>query len=266
MGEDEYIAMFIHGAVGIVVWTIWIVGVVRTRQLGRSNLGRWAVVQAPVICVAILVSLLEAFAASDVRGTIYVWFYTIMGAAWIGGACAIFAWLGVHPRDDVAERRNQAAAVCLIGAVVGFTCAFAGSNFGDGPGWFVVAGCGVLAMGTLMLTWILVAACTHAVEAVTVERDMPSALRLACFLAAAGLILGRAVAGDYVDLEDTVADFVALAWPVPVLALVEVGIGGSTRPCPRTLVLPAPLLLRGFVPGSAYLAASIAYVVSLGWW
>ena len=65
--------------------------------------------------------------------------------------------------------------------------------------------------------WAIVESLTAISETVTVERPWsgPSA---GGFLAAMGMILGRAVAGDWVSAEATVRDFAVVAWPVLPLA------------------------------------------------
>jgi len=62
---------------------------------------------------------------------------------------------------------------------------------------------------------------TGLADGVTIDRDRGLAIRAALLLAASGLVLGRAVAGDWVSAWATVFDFGQGAWPVLVLAVTE---------------------------------------------
>ncbi|MFI4881972.1 MAG: hypothetical protein ACIAQU_05240 [Phycisphaerales bacterium JB064] len=270
MSDDEIMALLVHGALAFVTWGLWIKGVLGPKHLGRAGAGRFVLIQAPVLAMGVLISLLGAFAASDVVGTIYIAFYTIMGAGWIGVFCTLLGFMGVHARDDVGERRNPAAVWLLLGGVVGLSCAFAGSNFGDGPGWWVVAFCSAISMGTVLALWGAVSLFTGDVEAITIDRDAPTGLRCGLLLAAIGLVMGRAAAGDWVDAPSTVIDFVRIGWAAPALALAEVAIGKALRPRPNLptspFTMPMPIFFRGFLPGMGYVALAVAYVILVGWW
>jgi len=167
--------------------------------------------------------VLRWWAADDVRysGT-YLTFYMAMGAAWVGFCTHWLGLLGISPREDVLERQNLAAAFAMIGALAGITFSFAGANIGNGPGWWVVvfsAGLSTLAFFGL---WVVVECLTGVSESVTVERACSAGLRLGGFLAAAGMILGRAVAGDWVSAQATVQDFAVVAWPVLPLTVLAI--------------------------------------------
>ena len=68
---------------------------------------------------------------------------------------------------------------------------FAGGNVGDGPGWWVVVFCAALSTGALFLLWGALQAATDLADSIVIERDGASAVRLAGFLVACGLVLGR---------------------------------------------------------------------------
>ena len=99
-------------------------------------------------------------------------------------------------------------------------------------------------------------------ETVTVDRDAAAAVRLAGFLIACGVVLGRAVAGDWESAEMTVRDFVDVAWPVLALVVMAVVVERLARPTPET---PRPSLAPfGLAPALAYLSIAIYYVQRLG--
>ena len=191
--EDEIFAFAVHLIVALFTWTRWIMAVWAKPMLGRTSAMRWPLWCAPFVAMSVVMSLLGSFAASDVRGTIYIGFYAVIGLAWIGMGSLLFSIIGPSPRDDVIERRNNPAGVTLLGAVFGFSFAFAGGNFGDGPGWWVVLICSVLSMGTLLLLWILQSRAHQRRDhhrARRADRCPHRVLLMAC-----GGILGRSVAG-----------------------------------------------------------------------
>src|SRR5687767_9695060 len=175
------------------------------RTIGPGGPGGPALSLAPPACAAVLFLILRRYASHDVRdsGT-YLTFYVIVGAAWVGVGSLLLPWLGVSPRLDALERRNTAAAVAVAGALLGLTFAFAGGNIGNGPGWWVVVFSSGLATVSLFAGWAAVEAAGHVAESVAVERDVATGLRLAGMLTAAGLVFGRAAAGDWVSAGDTV--------------------------------------------------------------
>jgi hypothetical protein len=257
MSGDETFILLISAGVAAFAWYWWYAAT-RVKVLAVRNAGRSIFIATPPICLAILFTVLRLWAADDVRysGT-YLVFYMVAGAAWVGFCALWLGFLGVSPRDDVIERQNLAAAFATAGALAGITFSFAGANIGDGPGWWVVvfsAGLSTLAFFGL---WALVERLTAVSELVTVDRAVDAGLRLGGFLAAAGMILGRAVAGDWVSAEATVGDFVAVAWPVLPLAALAVVI--ERVQSPHTSARGGDSLVGLFV-ASIYMAVSCLYV------
>ena len=89
------------------------------------------------------------------------------------------------------------ATLVQMGLIVGTMLAYAGGNFGDGPGWFVVVPSAALATAALVAVWYLVEATGQLSHLVTIERDTATGLRAAAMLTACGAIFGRAVAGTW---------------------------------------------------------------------
>ena len=216
----------------------------------------------PVVCAGILFSVLRTLSSFDVRdSSLYTFFYMVLGLAWIGLTVRASAFMGISARDDVIERSNGAASVAIAGAMLGVTFAFAGGNVGDGPGWWVVVFAAALATGVLYLLWWGLDTLAHVGDAITIDRDDATALRLAGFLVAAGIVLGHAVAGDWVSTFETVRDFALGGWPALLLfgfaLLVERSFGVSPqRPRP-------PMLAYGFFPAMAYVIAAASAVLWL---
>jgi hypothetical protein len=222
MSGDEFVVLVVSIVMAVFAWGWWY-ATMRIRTLVVRNAGRAIFAANPVTCMAMLLLVLRWWAADDVRysGT-YLMFYMAMGAAWVGFCSRGISLFGISPRDDVLERQNLAAALVTAGALAGITFSFAGANVGNGPGWWVVVFSAGLSTLALFGLWALVEWLTGVSESVTVGRADAAGLRLGGFLAAAGMILGRGVAGDWVSTQATVQDFAAVAWPVLPLAVLAV--------------------------------------------
>jgi hypothetical protein len=207
--------------------------------------------------------VLRNASAYDVRDDPrYLMFYLVLGAAWVSLWVRQLAITGVSTRDDVVERANGSAAIVVAGAMLGITLCYAGGNIGDGPGWWVVAFSAGLSTLALFAAWLLLEAASGVSETVTVDRDPSAGLRLAGFLVGCGLVLGRAVAGDWVSAEATVRDFVMMAWPVIVLVVVAAIVERLSRPTPES---PRPaVILYGVIPALVYIAGAAYQVMRLG--
>jgi hypothetical protein len=74
---------------------------------------------------------------------------------WVGAALGIsgqlLSFLGVSARDDVLERRNSAALIAVVGALLGAILCIAGGNIGEGPGVEVV----IASAGTALCVWFV---------------------------------------------------------------------------------------------------------------
>lgn len=214
--------------------------------------------------MALLLGILALWSSFDVRNSpLYLLFYTVMGAAWVGGAMHVVPFLGISARDDVIERGNRAALWAVLGAMLGNTLCFAGGNIGDGPGWWVVVFCGLLSSGALFALWWLVESVAGMSDAITVDRDPASGFRLGAFLAGSGLILGRSVAGDWHSAGETLADFAARGWPAAAVAFMAIGF---QRISPPTAKRPARSEAAALLPSLLLLAVAITWVAHLGGW
>jgi hypothetical protein len=179
---------------------------------------------APVGALAGVLIVLKTASSFDVREAWhYIAFYLVLGAVWIFCAARIMTLFGVSMRDDAIERRNSAAAILILAAMAGQAALYAGGNIGDGPGWWVVIAAALLAGGVWWALWWIVESATGASEEITVGRDVPMAVRLGGYMLASGLICGRGVAGDWVSLANTIAEF-RDAWPVLVLTALAIGV------------------------------------------
>ncbi len=186
------------------------------------------------------------------------------GVMWHILGSRLFGFLNLLIREDAQFNRNPAAVWAGTGALFGLDMTYIGGNIGAGDDegtTFVSAG---LATGVWFFLWLFFESVSDSSEAVTVERDVASGVRLGGFLAANGLILGRAVAGNWASFPDTLSDLMRDGWPAVVVAAVAAVVETKWRP---TLKTPEPEIAeRGIIPAFTYLGVAVIWVLWLGWW
>lgn len=258
--------LFFPAVVALVVlglgWGRWYGAILMAPSLASPRGLRRALALIPLACLGFLVLVLLSLSSSDVRPDVFSTFaYFCIGAGWLGGASILFPFLGVSPRDDVLERGNWAALWPVGGALVGVTLCFAGANIGNGPGPEVVFFCSVLSTGTFFLLWLALELIASPSEAITVERDEAAGVRVAGFLVAIGILLGRAVAGDWQSIPDTLLDFCRCGWPALFLlgsaATLETIYGRKNEAVNHRD-------WASFAVGPLYILASVTYIAVRG--
>jgi uncharacterized membrane protein YjfL (UPF0719 family) len=263
MSPDELVVTIGSGLFTLVAWVAWGLQLSAPARTAPQRRGLWVLVTAAIAGVAVIVIVLFTLAASDVRDAPeYLAMYTLIGLAWLRFGELFFALAGVSARDDVVERGNAAAAPAIGGALIAIACCYAGGNIGEGPGWWVVVFSAALASATLGLVWTVYNQATRIFETVTIDRDRAAGLRLGGFLVACGMILGRAVAGNWIDVGHTIADFARLGWPVPILLGAAVALERSAQPTPQRPDVPVTVF--GLAPAGLFIIAAAAYVMWLG--
>lgn len=265
MSEDEmFVTLFCAVVAGLTLgW--WLVPIVRIRTLNNRGLPRGLLLVWSPGCLGLLYVILRHAAASDVRDSaMYLAFYLLMGAAWLGVGHRVLEWVELRLRDDVLERANPAAGWAVLGGQLGLTLCFAGANIGDGPGWWVVVFCGGLATLTLLLLWLLLDLLTRINQHLTVARDTATGLRAFALLAGGGLILGRAAAGDWHGAGSATADFLRVG--APALGLFAVGALCQWLLRPTVAFPRLPWWAAGLPPAALLLALAATAVHLAGPW
>ncbi len=261
VSEDEFFAFFACALVAVLGGVRQVGPLVALSRLHVGTRTRVAVAATFVLSALIVQLTLSNLASFDVQSSfVYTAFYDVMGLAWLAMMALALHYVGLSLRDDVLERRNDAALLAWAGAMVGGALAFAGGNIGDGPGWWCVVIAGGLASALLLGSWVLLHLFGGLHDHVTIDRDPGAGVRAGALLLGVGLIGGRAAAGTWVSLEDTVGTFVAGAWPAAVLVAcaiaVERTVGGGPSVVSRTL---------GSVFAVGYLGAAVAVVLARDW-
>jgi len=210
----------------------------------------------PIACLALLLYCLEKFAAKAVRESgSYLVIYLSLGAAILGVSSLLFSFLGIGARDDVLERRNRACLIAIVGALLGAAFCVAGGNIGEGPGIAAVLESAGAALITWFFLWYFADLLSGISDRITVERDDGSGVRLAGLLAANGVLLGAAAAGDWIPGR-LLHDFALSAWPALLLS-------GSAIVVER-ISTPRTSVARSALAASAYLLAAGAWVAHRG--
>ena len=265
MSGDEVIALIASFLFGLAGWKSWIGGLMFVQNLSRNSLNQALGWLAPLAAAAALFFVLSRWSSHDVRDApIYIFFYMVMGLGWAGLWNWILPYAGLSFRDDALENENGAAGLAISGGLLGATFAFAGANIGDGPGWWVVVFCAFLSTGVMLVLWAIGAQITHAQDYITIDRDIAAGWRAAGLFMGWGLILGRAVAGDWHSTQQTVSDFLIKGWPALLLWGLAIGLDLASKPTPQR---PAPNpIIFGLVPFLFFVGLGIGEVIMQGAW
>ncbi|HYN07984.1 MAG TPA: hypothetical protein VES67_11385 [Vicinamibacterales bacterium] len=264
MSPDEVVVTIAAVVLGPVAWVFWFIRRSDSTLPGRGSTGLGILGATIVVCSTLLLFVLVTVASHDVRTVLeYLFMYSVLGLAWLRLGEMLFAYSGVSVRDDVVERGNAAATIALSGALVAVMLCYAGANIGDGPGWWVVVFSAALATAGLVVAWQLYALFTRGVDAVTIDRDPAAGMRLAGFLVACGLVLGRSVAGDWHAVEQTVQDFVRMLPFAGILVVLATAIEPLARP---TVQEPhRPFGSHGVGLGLLYVLFAVIAIAFAGW-
>lgn len=264
MDEDEiwvqWLSLVVAGTWGVRwYWRLSrrprVGGVLPAIRLGAAVL--------PVVFLLVLFASLRRAAAGEVRdSSAYLLLFVALGGTWLVGAGIVTALLGVHVVDDGLDRNNPAAAIAAAGAMLGLGVAYAFANFGEGPTIWTTIGPAALASGACALLWLGYQLGTDSADAITIERDVASGVRFAGLTFATGLILGRAVAGDWESEEATLHDFSHHGWAALPLVALAVAFERLLR---RTKG-QAPALVAGVIPALLYLEVAGLVLCILGSW
>lgn len=205
---------------------------------------------------------LTKLASSDVRNDrLYLAFYLLVGAAWIGGATLVFPFLGISARDDILERGNGASAWVVLGALVGVSCSFAGGNIGNGPGVAAVLFSSALSTGLFFALWFALDSLTSISDAITIDRAKEPGIRMAGFLVGLGLLSGWSVAGDWVSAQATLRDFLHSSWPAATLTAIAVFLELALR---RTSIRVSAGRILSAIVATVYVGLVLAWIVARG--
>lgn len=262
---DEVLLLVISAitcVVGIGMWVRWFSS---AGGLGREKAPRGLMGFAVLVSLVVLAAVTWFWTAKEIRhGKPYTWLVLAMGGAWLTMCGALFRWVGLSVREDACERRNQAAAFAVSGGLVGAMLIFCGANTGEGPSFWNNVFSALLGGAVWFASWLALEGATKVSHSITEDRDLATGIRLGAFLAAEGLILGRALSGDWHSVQATTRDFLRDGWPAIALLVLAAIFERALRP---SAAHPFPAWpSRGAPAAVLYLAAAAAWVLKLGWW
>ena len=218
----EIIILSISGLFTYWFLSEWYSRIINAWLPKRNKEARIVLGALPVLSLVIILYTLRILASFDVVDDfIFIIFYVLIGYAWLrAGMFAMFRLFDISWIDDVLDLNNGAALFTIIGSFLGLTVIYAGANVGDGPGWWCVFFAGGLGVSAWFVLIFSADRLNHVFERISVERDLGCGLRVGAYMLAAGIILGRASAGDWTSFPKTIAEF-ADGWPVLIFAVFQ---------------------------------------------
>jgi uncharacterized membrane protein YjfL (UPF0719 family) len=243
-------------------WLTWFGDIASVNSLRTPVSKRLVLLTAPLVCLVLILIALNRLTATTVRGdALYISFYLLIGAGWLGGVTLVFPFLGISVRDDVLERGNRAASWAITGALAGASCSFAGANVGNGPGVEAVLFSAVLSSALFIGLWLGMDLLTSISDAITVDRDESAGIRLGGLLLGIGLLSGWSVAGNWVSASATLKDFVTSSVPAILLTAVAVGVEVVFR---RASVQLSTKTIPSVIVSAVYVGLALVWVVTRG--
>lgn len=265
MSEDEGAISIASAVTNLICWAWWYGLLVQTKPspvAGRSVATR-TLALAPVAVFCLLFLVLAMWSADDVRNDgRYFTMYLSLGMAWCGVASFVPTWMGISFRNDVLSLANHSATWVWCGWIIGAMLSFSGANVGNGPGWWVVVFSGILSTSSLTLVYLLLEKIGNTHDAVTIDRDVATGLRMAGLFIGCGAVFGVAAAGDWKSADETVRDFVMRAWPAIAIVLAAMYFNATMKPTPES---PRPAVGScGLIPMSVLILIGLFWAVFAG--
>jgi len=175
----------------------------------------------PISLLLLLQIVLSRWADPVVRSSrFYDLLFLFGGGAWVSGTVFLMPWFGVDVRIDAMEQGNAASAIAACGALTGTMICYAGSNIGQGDSIATTFIPAIGATGLFALLWMLVTAMTPVAVTIAIERQTAAGVRLAIYLTIIGSVIGRACAGNWISLENTIHDLFVMSWSAALATIV----------------------------------------------
>ena len=191
----------------------WFRALIKVRPRPGSTPIRLALWLLPISLLLLLQIVLSRWADPVVRVTqSYDLLFLLGGGAWLSGTVFLMPWFGVDVRIDALEQGNTASAIAACGALTGTMMCYIGSNIGQGDSIATTFIPAIGATGLFALLWMLVTAMTPVAVTIAIERQTAAGVRLAIYLTIIGLVFGRACAGNWDSIDNTIHDLFVMSW------------------------------------------------------
>jgi hypothetical protein len=254
MSADEILIAALAAVLALAFWGGGLATAVQANPLVRSGRRLAAAVAALVVSLGVVLVALPTGADPQVRsGPVYIVLFLAVAADTLSLVTVAGSLFGLPVLGGFIRGKNGAVGWALAGLWLGTGLVNAGANVGRGDTIYTTLGPLGLALGALLALAAILSAATGGLRAIRLDRDMPAGVRAGGLFVAWGLILGRAVAGDWESAERTLADFVAYGWPVLALLIVAIPIELMLRPTVEKPVVNWP---GGILPAAAYLGVA----------
>src|SRR4051812_371064 len=215
MSDDEVSVGVLAVLVAAAFWTGGLYTARRADPLARSGRGRGVAIVVLLAALGVVTAALMTGADPQVRSNPgYVVLFLAVAADTLAVATVAGSAFGLSTLDGFARGPNAAAGWAVAGLWLATGLVNAGANIGRGDTIDTTLGPLALALATLLLLVGMLGATTGRFRAVRLDRDSPAGVRAAGQFVAWGLVLGRAVAGDWESAWRTWEDFLAYGWPV----------------------------------------------------
>ena len=199
----------------------WFRALIKVRPRPGSAPVRLALWLLPISLLLLLQIVLSRWADPVVRSSrFYDLLFLFGGGAWVSGTVFLMPWFGVDVRIDAMEQGNAASAIAACGALTGTMICYAGSNIGQGDSIATTFIPAIGATGLFALLWMLVTAMTPVAVTIAIERQTAAGVRLAIYLTIIGSVIGRACAGNWISLENTIHDLFVMSWSAALATIV----------------------------------------------
>jgi len=189
----------------------------------RNRISQIVLGLLPIVFLGLMIFILRNMASFDVvNDKVFILFYIILGYVWIAlGLYLMSLFFDIHLAYDAIQLNNKAALAAVTGNFFVLAFIYAGSNVGDGPGWWCVLFAGSLGLAAWIILGIITNICTNIFERITVDRDIGCGIRFMIYLICSGVILGYACSGDWTSFYMTIIEF-SSGWPVLPLTAVYI--------------------------------------------
>jgi len=253
----ELLVALVSGVIAAIYWWTWIGVALRTTLLVRPGTRIIALLTSLFASAAIVLATLLTLADPVVREDVgYIILFMAIAALTLTVTTAMAALLGASAINDAIRQPNPVAACVVAGIWLGTAICVSGSNVGRGDTIGTTLGPLVMAVATLLVLWGAFGITTRATYLAIAGRDWGTGLRLFALPIAWGLILGRAVAGDWESTPRTLYDFVVDGWPAGALFGAALLVETFLRPSRGQPKSPI---------GTSLLIAIVYLTVAAGW-
>jgi hypothetical protein len=259
-GGDEWVFFIASAAIVLFGTARYYFPLISVSLIRKSFLRRILLASLPPISIVPTYVVLCRWTDPQVLGHLdYTILFMLGATAFIFVTASAIQILGISIRQDAIERDNPAALAAICGILPAVGIIYALSNIGTGPTiWTTIIPALAAALSLALASLLIELIGGHVAEAITVDRDLSTGIRLAASLLGCAFILGRAAAGNWVSWTKTLIDFASHGWPAILIVIAAAATHRKLRP---TAARPQPdILLFGLIPAASFV--SVGFILA----